>query len=147
MVAILLVILGTIYALFHKMLSRRMFRTCNKFFWDRKLPPLPPAGNNVGIQKSSRVTMQAFCECGFVQTLLVINEVYSWIYTHSNLGWKHFLIRFCDIFCSMFYVLVCLEIAETIQKSIIYVRNLLKVVLPESGNVCWHRHLADISAT
>ena len=31
---------------------------------------------------------------------------------------------------------VCLVLKETIQKSIIYVRYLLKVVLPESGNVC-----------
>ena len=31
---------------------------------------------------------------------------------------------------------VCLKLLETIKKSITYVRNLLKVVLPESGNVC-----------
>ena len=33
------------------------------------------------------------------------------------------------------------------SKSIFYVRNLLKVVLPESGNMCCHCHLAVFCAT
>ena len=47
-------------------------------------------------------------------------------------GLKTFLIKILRYMFS----LVCLKIAETIQKSIIYVRNLLKVVMPEFGNVC-----------
>ena len=58
-------------------------------------------------------------------------------------GLKTFLIKILRYMFS----LVCLKITETIQKSIIYVRNLLKVVLPEFGNVCSHRHLAAISTT
>ena len=99
-------------------------------------------GNNVEIQKSSRETMQTFCECGFVRINCNKWSLHLNIYTFKP-GLKTFLDKI------LWYILslVCLKIAETIQKSIIYVRNLLKVVLPESGNVCWHRHLAAISST
>ena len=96
----------------------------------------------VEIRKSSRETMQAFCECGFVQTPCNKWSLHLNIYTFKP-GLKTFLDKI------LWYVLslVCLKIAETIPKSIIYVRKLLKVILSEYGNVCWHRHLAGISAT
>ena len=49
-------------------------------------------GNDVEIRKSSRVTMQAFCECGFVQTYCNNRSLDLNIYTFKH-GLKRFFIQ------------------------------------------------------
>ena len=48
--------------------------------------------NDVEIRKSSRVTMQAFCECGFVQTYCNNRSLHLNIYTFKH-GLKTFFIQ------------------------------------------------------
>ena len=49
-------------------------------------------GNDVEIQKNSRETMQAFCECGFVQTYCNNRSLHLNIYTFKH-GLKTFFIQ------------------------------------------------------
>ena len=46
--------------------------------------------NDVEIRKSSRVTMQAFCECEFVQTYCSTGRLYSSTYTFKPVLMKIF---------------------------------------------------------
>ena len=52
----------------------------------------PTMWNDVEIRKSSRVTMQAFCECGFVQTYCNNRSLHLNIYTFKH-GLKTFFIQ------------------------------------------------------
>ena len=85
--------------------------------------------------------------CGNPEKLQNNHIDFLWVWICPNLlqqlkftsKYKHIQTCVENIFHYEFVIYLypsMLKIAETTQKSIIYVRNLLKVVLPESGNMC-----------
>ena len=69
------------------------FLRTNMFVITRQDATHPPTvANDVEIRKSSRVTMQAFCECGFVQTYCNNRSLHLNIYTFKH-GLKTFFIQ------------------------------------------------------
>ena len=70
------------------------FEQLGHFHMEAKSFPLwgGTMGNDVEIRKSSRVTMQSFCECGFVQTYCNNRSLHLNIYTFKH-GLKTFFIQ------------------------------------------------------